>query len=99
MGRSGHRSYGDLVPYIGDDDEAVALHAMAAFGHDTPQDVIGELVEKLRTDTPRFASAASEVLQLIGGEGVVAAVTRRALAERESEDWVVATLAARGESA
>src|SRR5690606_37044554 len=52
LGKAGLKSYGDLVPFIGDDEENAAFHAIAAFGADTPKPVIEELVSVLLDGGP-----------------------------------------------
>ena len=44
LGKAGLKSYRELLPFIADDEENVAFHAIAAFGPDTPEDVIDLLV-------------------------------------------------------
>jgi hypothetical protein len=92
IGKSGHRSYHDLLRYIDDDDENVALHAIAAFGTDTPGIVVDELVRRLDRNAPRLAAAASEVLRLVGGEYVLKAVAAAARLQPECEEWALGTL-------
>lgn len=92
LGKTGHRSYADLVQYLDDDNENVALHAIAAFGDDAPPEVISELVLRLNRHEPRLASVASEVLRLIGGEDVLQAIVEKAKRSAEGRDWALATL-------
>jgi hypothetical protein len=41
LGKAGLKSYSDLVPFIADPEENAAFHAIAGFGVDTPEAVIG----------------------------------------------------------
>jgi hypothetical protein len=37
LGKAGLKAYNDLIPFISDGDENVAMHAIVAFGNDTPR--------------------------------------------------------------
>lgn len=89
LGKAGLKAYEELLPFIGDADENVALHAIVAFGSDTPEPVIRRLVQELITGDPRRAPGASEALRLIGNETVVRLLVEAA---RGGHDWVMATL-------
>lgn len=89
LGKRGLKAYSDILPYIGDEDENVALHAIVAFGSDTPEPVIWNLVEELAKGDGRRAPAASEALRLIGNETVLKVLTEAAAGGQE---WVLATL-------
>ena len=92
LGKSGLQSYVDLLPFIDDLDENVALHAITAFGADTPRPVIDRLVRDLLTGTPRRVSAACEALRIIGSADVLQALVAGAGVGRSVPDWIVATL-------
>lgn len=92
LGKNGHRSYEDLIGFIDDDDEELAFHAIAAFGQDVSANVISSLAGCLDRNAPRMASAASEVLRLIGGEQVLEAVLAKITAGPDDQDWAMATL-------
>ena len=47
LGKAGLKSYEDLLPYIDDADEGVAIHAICAFDSDTPGHVLDCLVGDL----------------------------------------------------
>jgi HEAT repeat protein len=79
-----------LLPFIADADENVALHAIVAFGNDTPEKVVRDLVQELVTADRRRTPAVSEALRQIGNETVVRALIEAAAGG--SYDWVVATL-------
>ena len=66
-GNAGLKSYGDLVPFIRDPERDVVLHAIAAFGQDTPLPVVLQLIDELISGDDRRAPAASEALRIIGG--------------------------------
>ncbi len=89
LGKTGLRAYGDLLPFLADADENVALHAIVAFGKDTPEPVIRSLVEELLSADPRRAPAASEALRLIANETVLRVLIETAAG---NDDWVLATL-------
>jgi hypothetical protein len=89
LGKTGLKAYDQILPFIGDADENLALHAIAAFGSDTPEGVIRQLVSELVTGDTRRASAASETLRLIANETVMKCLIEAAASER---DWVLATL-------
>jgi hypothetical protein len=93
LGKSGLRSYGDLVPFISDSEENVAYHAIAAFGSDTPRTVVERLTGILIAGEPRSASAASEALRVIGSAEALACLTQ-AVTESAGGDinWLLATL-------
>ena len=92
LGKAGLKSYEDLLAFIDDLDEDVALHAITAFGADTPRPVIDHLVRDLLAGTPRRAPAASEALRTIGSRDVLQALVDTASTGRPVPDWIVATL-------
>jgi HEAT repeat protein len=89
LGKAGLKAYEEILPYIGDPDENLALHAIVAFGSDTPEAVIRQLVAELTKGDLRRAAAASEALRLIANQTVVKALIEGAAGE---SDWVLATL-------
>ncbi len=90
LGKAGHRTYRELVRFISDADEDVALHAIAAFGPDTPKPVIDSLTEILLTEDQSRIPAASEALRLIASADVVRSLI--SAAKSRSNKWVLATL-------
>ncbi len=92
LGKAGLKSYGDLVRFIGDEDEDAAFHAIAGFGPDTPRSVIEQLVGVLATGDPRAAPAASEALRVIGSPAVLESLVAAANAGGQCVDWVLATI-------
>lgn len=89
LGKTGLKAYDQILPFIGDADENLALHAIAAFGSDTPEGVIRQIVSELVTADSRRASAASETLRLIANETVLKCLIEAAAS---GHDWVLATL-------
>jgi hypothetical protein len=92
LGKAGLKCYEDLLPFIDDSDENVALHAIAGFGSDTPKPVIQHLVKDLMVGEPRRAAAASEVLRIIGTSDVLEALTNAANIKQPVPEWVLASL-------
>lgn len=92
LGKAGLKSYGDLVSYIGDEEENVAFHAIAAFGSDTPANVIAALIERLLTGDPQIAPGASEALRVIGSEEVLRQLTQAAQLNAGVREWALATI-------
>ena len=92
LGKAGLKCYEDLLPFIDDEDENLALHAIGAFGVDSPRLVIDRLVRNLIAGDPRRAPAASEALRIIASDEVLQALVIAADAGHLAPDWVVATL-------
>ena len=92
LGKSGLKCYEDVLPFIDDADENLALHAIGAFGADTPRPVIDRLVQDLIAGDPRRAPAASEALRVIGSDEALQALVTVANARQPIPDWIVATL-------
>ena len=92
LGKAGLKCYEDVLPLIDDADENLALHAIGAFGADTPRPVIDRLVRDLIVGDPRRAPAASEALRIIASDEVFQALVTVANAGQPVEDWIVATL-------
>jgi hypothetical protein len=92
LGKAGVRSYGDLVPFVGDAEENVAYHAIAGFGPDTRPAVIDELVSLLLLGDPRRAPGASEALRVIGSPAALESLVRAVEAGKGRTDWAVATI-------
>jgi hypothetical protein len=88
LGKCGLKTYEELLPFIADADENVALHAIVGFGGDTPEGIVRDLVQELVTGDPRRAPAASEALRQIGTETVVRILIDAAAG---GHDWVLAT--------
>lgn len=89
LGKVRLKAYEEILPYIADQNENVALHAIVAFGADTPEGIIRRLVDELTKGDVRRAAAASEALRLIGNETVLKVLIEAAAG---GQDWVLATL-------
>ena len=92
LGKAGLECYEDVLPFIDDADENLALHAIGAFGADTPRPVIDRLVQDLIAGDPRRAPAASEALRVIASAEALEALVTAADAGQPVPDWIVATL-------
>lgn len=89
LGKAGLKAYDQLPAFIADKDENLALHAIVAFGKDTPENIIRALVADLVKADPNRAPAASEALRLIASDTVVKCLIEAAA---DANDWVFATL-------
>ncbi|MDE0100018.1 MAG: hypothetical protein OXM87_10500 [Truepera sp.] len=93
LGKAGLKCYEDLLPFIDNADENLALHAIGAFGTDTPRPVITRLVQDLISGDLRRAQAASEVLRIVASDDVLLTLAEAANATPLTiPDWVSATL-------
>lgn len=92
LGKTGLKAYADLLPFIDDTEENVAMHAIAAFGTDTPRPVIDKLVKDLLTDDSRRPPAASEALRIIGNSIVLDALVQESKSDRDIPAWILTTL-------
>lgn len=92
LGKAGCHTYGRLLPLLRDADDAVVLHAIVAFGEDTPAAVVDELMELLTDGSPRMRSAVSEALRVIGGDVVLQRLVGAAREQTRPSPWVLATL-------
>lgn len=92
LGKAGCRAYGELVDLIGDGDDAVALHAIAAFDRDTPHGVVRALGEVLQHGELRNRAAASKALQLVGSEVVLRTLIDAARSREGARPWILATM-------
>lgn len=92
LGKSGCRSYGRLVELLEDGDDAVVLHAIAAFGGDTPAEVVRALVTQLLSGSPRARAAASEALRGVGSDEALRQLVTAARRGATPDPWVLATL-------
>jgi len=91
LGKSGLKCYEDLLRFIDDADENLALHAIGAFGPDTPRPVIDRLVQELVVGPARRAAAASETLRIIASDDVLQSLIAMANAVQPVPDWILAT--------
>jgi len=92
LGKTGLKRYADLVPFLSDSDRDVVLHAIAAFGSDTPEPVIDQIISELTSGDKQRAPAASEALRIIGSDSALKHLIVAAHEKKDSIDWVLATL-------
>ena len=90
LGKSGVRRYDDILGFIDDPDDDVALHAIAGFDGHTPPSTIKRLVDELASGGDRRRAAASAALAAIGSDEVI--TTLAAAAHTTPDDWILATL-------
>lgn len=91
LGRFGHTSYDDLLPYIADEDENVALHAIQAFGPDASEQTITKLMNILLGGDRRAAPAAATALRVIASDAVIDSLSKAASGSKEV-NWALAAL-------
>ena len=92
LGKAGLSSYSELVPFLADEEENAALHAIAAFGPDTPRAVVDALVAVLIGSDDRKAAASSEALRVIGSVAVLESLVAAVNTGDERKDWLLATI-------
>ncbi|HEX04224.1 MAG TPA: hypothetical protein ENH10_03585 [Bacteroidetes bacterium] len=92
LGKAGLKAYEDLLPFIADEEESVALHAIGAFDANTPRRVIDRLVELLLHEDQRVAPAASEALRIIGSPKAISALHDAYRQNEYARNWILATL-------
>jgi hypothetical protein len=92
MGKAGLHQYGDLLPFIADQDRDVALHAVAGFGVDTPAEVVDHLIADLVAGDPQRAPAASEALRVIGSDLVLRQLIAAQRGRNSADAWLLATI-------
>lgn len=92
LGKAGTKSYSNLLGFISDGEDSVAMHAIAAFGADLPGDVVDVLVKQLQTSRDRDCAAASAVLRLAASRQVAEALVGAITRTEGASPWLVATL-------
>ncbi len=92
LGKQGVRAYDRLVSHIADEDDGVALHAIAAFGNDAPASVVDALVRKLSSGESRMAAAASAALRMIGSRHALDVLVQKARTNTGDRAWTLATI-------
>ena len=92
LGKAGLRQYSDLLPFIGDPDRDVALHAIVGFGDDAGGQVIDGLIADLLAEDHARAPAASEALKCIGSDLVLARLIAAKRGRNRPDPWLLATL-------
>ncbi|MDE0449952.1 MAG: hypothetical protein OXH96_25070 [Spirochaetaceae bacterium] len=90
LGKMGLKRYEDLLGFIDDSDDDVALHAIAGFDHNTPPNIINSLVSDLATSGERRCAAASAALAAIGSDAAITALA--SVARVATNDWTIATI-------
>ena len=98
LGHTGLRAYDKLLSYLADPEENVALHAIAAFGPDTPDRVIAELINGILTGKLRQTASCSAALRIIGSRAVIDALSSAATTAHARRSWIIATLGHLGDS-
>jgi hypothetical protein len=91
LGRTGHKEYDRIIQFLLDSEDEVVMHAIAAFGADTPPGPIQQLVSLLVAEesSARIRAAASEALRCIGSPAVAHALEA---ASSSGSPWIPATL-------
>jgi len=89
LGKAGLKSYADLIPFLDDENENVAMHAIVGFDEGTPMEVITTLIDELMRGDKRIAPAVSRALRQIGTPEIVAQLCARA---GDGNNWMIATL-------
>ena len=92
LGKRGLGAYEELLPYVADTEENVALHAIAAFDVDAPAPVIARLVDGLTSGDERLAPASSEALRIIGSPTAIDALIAAYDRSGQERAWILATL-------
>lgn len=92
LGKAGLRAYKDLLPFIADEEENVAYHAISAFGADTPDTVIDALIDMLICGDSMAAPAASEALLVIRSRRALAKLIEAVNSDPGRTDWLLATI-------
>ncbi len=92
LGKAGLKSYSDLLTYIADAEENVALHAITGFDEHTPNKVIDNLVTMLVDGNDRISPAASEVLRIISTKEVLNSLLQAYDQNTSMRGWILATL-------
>jgi hypothetical protein len=92
LGKAGLRRYEDLLPFIGDPDRDVALHAIVGFGCDANAAVIDRLIADLLAEDHTRAPAACEALRCIGSDLVLERLIAVKRGRNDPNPWLLATL-------
>lgn len=93
LGKAGVKSYDQVIEFIADRDEDVALHAISALGDDVSQAQVDRLIALLLTADLRTRAAACAALKVISTEEVVNALLQTASdSSQDKIAWVTATL-------
>lgn len=91
LGRAGIENYDALVKFIGDEENEVALHAIAGFSDRASSQAIDAVLSKLTSvATSREKAAASEVLTRVGTQAVAEKLANAGATAQNP--WITATL-------
>lgn len=92
LGKTGFKDYDAVLPYIADSEENVALHAIAAFDENTPDNILDQLITHLLSGDVNLAPAASETLRIISSGAAINKLVQAYDQNQRARDWVIATL-------
>lgn len=92
LGWAGTKRYDLLLPFISDDDENVALHALCAYSDETPRNTIVNLVNMLNTGSRREQAAASLALSRIRSEQALVEVFESVRSADIINPWLLTTV-------
>lgn len=92
LGWAGHGAFEDLLEFIEDEDDGVAMHAIAAFGREIPAGIVTRLVTLLKGASDATAASASEILRISGSPVVFDALLSSLSEAGGASPWVLATL-------
>ncbi len=92
LGKAGLRKYDELIQFIGDPEDDLALHAIAALDSDAPAPVIDALIKELIVGDPRRAPPASEALRIIASDLAITRLIDAVRQTAEGNAWLLATL-------
>lgn len=92
LGKAGAKAYNKLIQFIDEDEDEVALHAIAAFGNDTDNATIDNLIELLVSGNPRQKAAACKSLSMIQSDYVINQLKQAAENSPGQKSWIIASL-------
>jgi len=92
IGKAGAKAYDSLIQFLDDHEDDVVLHAIAGFDTDTPNNVIGSLINLLVTGNDRQRGAVCEALRLIDNEYVINQLIQAAEQNPDNASWMIAAL-------
>jgi HEAT repeat protein len=92
LGKAGAKAYNQLIQFIDDDEDDVALHAIVGFDADTPNEIIDELVRLLIKGNQRQKAAICQILRLVGTDYVIGQLIQAAGQDINEKSWLVAAL-------
>ena len=92
MGKAGAKAYDRLIQFLDDDEDDVALHAIAGFDANTPNDTIDELIHLLISGSQRQKSAICSVLRLINNDYIITQLVQAHGQHEAGKSWIIAAL-------